>query len=267
MKYMVDNDLHIHSKISLCSDDPEQTNERILRYAEENGLKTICLTNHFWDETVDGASDWYAKQNLTHISAAKPLPQSDNVRFLFGCETELNRFLTLGISKERFDLFDFVIIPTTHFHMKGYTLSQDEASCAQSRAKAWIKRLDAVLHMDLPFYKIGLAHLTCDLIAPTREEYIEVLRLLPAGEMERLFEKAAQLGVGIELNADDMNFNDEEADIVLRPYRIAKECGCKFYLGSDAHRHNKLDMAKAIFEKAVDILALKEEDKFMIKSL
>lgn len=265
MKYIVDNDLHIHSKRSLCSNDPEQTNERILRYAEENGFKTICLTDHFWDETVDGASDWYAEQNLAHISAAKPLPQSDNVRFLFGCETELNRFLTLGISKERFDLFDFVIIPTTHFHMKGYTLSQDEARSVQSRAAAWIKRLDAVLHMDLPFYKIGLAHLTCDLIAPTREEYIEVLRLLPTGEMERLFEKAAKVGVGIELNADDMKFNDEEADIVLRPYRIAKEYGCKFYLGSDAHHPKNLDTAKTVFERAVDILALTEEDKFLIK--
>ena len=46
MKYIVDNDLHIHSQLSLCSSDPEQTNERILEYAEENGLKTICLTNH-----------------------------------------------------------------------------------------------------------------------------------------------------------------------------------------------------------------------------
>ena len=28
------------------------------RDAEENGLRTICLTDHFWDETVDGASNW-----------------------------------------------------------------------------------------------------------------------------------------------------------------------------------------------------------------
>ena len=107
MKYIVDNDLHIHSQLSLCSSDPEQTNERILEYAEENGLKTICLTNHFWDETVDGASGWYAKQDFSHLSMARPLPRSENVRFLFGCETELDRFLTLGVSKERFDLFDF----------------------------------------------------------------------------------------------------------------------------------------------------------------
>lgn len=264
MKYTIDNDLHIHSQISLCSCDTEQTNDSILKYAEENDLKTICLTDHFWDETVEGASDWYAKQDFAHISAAKPLPHSDNVRFLFGCETELNRFLTLGISKKRFDLFDFVIIPTTHFHMKGYTLSDEEAKNAQSRAKAWINRLNAVLDMDLPFYKIGIAHLTCGLMAPTVEEYIEILRLLPYDEMKRIFAKAAKIGVGIELNADDMKFKDEEADIVLRPYRIAKECGCKFYLGSDAHHPRNFVNAKAIFERAVDMLELTEEDKFII---
>ena len=123
MKYKIDHDLHIHSHISSCSNDPEQTNERILRYAEENGLTTVCLTDHFWDERVDGASGWYAKQNFEHISKAKPLPQTDSVRFLFGCETELNSRLTVGVSKDRYDAFDFVIIPTTHFHMKGYTLT------------------------------------------------------------------------------------------------------------------------------------------------
>lgn len=264
MKYTIDNDLHIHSKLSSCSDDPEQTTERILRYAEENGLKTICLTDHFWDESVEGASEWYKPQNYKHIEAGKPLPQSENVRFLFGCETELNRFLTLGISKEKMDLLDFIIIPTTHFHMKGYTLWEEQTLNSQRRARAWVERLNAVLEMDLPFYKIGIAHLTCGLIAPTRREYIEVLKLLPEEEMRRLFCKAAQLGVGIEINASDMNFADEEADAVLRPYRIAKECGCKFYLGSDAHHPADLDCAKAIFERAIDFLNLTEDDKFIV---
>ena len=267
MKFICDNDLHIHSKISSCSNDPEQSNERILRYAKENGLKTICLTDHFWDDAVDGASNWYKPQNYEHIAAALPLPQSENTRFLFGCETELDRFLTLGVSKEKLDKFDFVIIPTTHFHMKGFTLSNEEASDAQSRANAWVKRLNAVLDMDLPFHKIGIAHLTCALIAPTREEYIEVLKLIPNEEMERLFSKATRLDVGIELNSGDMGFGDAEADVVLRPYRIAKQCGCKFYCGSDAHHPKDFDNAKALFERAIDLLELTEEDKFIISGI
>jgi len=266
VKYRTDHDLHIHSQLSSCSADPQQNNERILRYALENGLKTICLTDHFWDETVEGASDWYKAQNYSHISVAKPLPQHENVRFLFGCETELNKNLTLGISKEKMDLFDFIIIPTTHFHMKGYTLSEKESANVKNRANAWVKRLDTVLGMELPFHKIGIAHLTCSLIAPTREEYLDILNRIPEKEMERLFQKAAKLGVGIELNLSDMNFADEETEIVLRPYRIAKQWGCKFYCGSDAHHPQKFENAKKGFERAVDLLELTQENQFIIDS-
>ena len=40
--------------------------------------------------------------------------------------------------------------------------------------------------------------------------------------------------------------------------------GCKFYLGSDAHHVTELERAKARFEKTIDLLDLKETDKFVI---
>lgn len=265
-RYSFDNDLHIHSKISLCSNDPKQTNERILEYAKQNGLKTICLTDHFWDENVLGASDWYALQNFEHISKAKPLPQADGIKFLFGCETEMDKFMNIGIANDTFDEFDFVVIPTTHFHMKGFTIPP-ELDTPEQKADFWLKKLNVLLDMDLPFHKIGIAHLTCGLIyADSREKFLETIAAIDETEMKRVFEKAAQKGVGIELNSDDMNFTDGEADIVLKPYRIAKEAGCKFYCGSDAHHPNSLDEAKAIFERAIDLLELTEDDKFILES-
>ncbi len=266
MKYIFDNDLHIHSGLSSCSNDAEQTPERILKYALDNGLKTICIADHFWDDAVEGASNWYAPQNYEHISQAKPLPQADGVRFLFGCETELDKYLTLGLSKEKYDLFDFIVVPTTHLHMKSLTVFEEDRKDAKSRANIWVKRFDAVLNMDLPFHKVGFAHLTCGLICrDSREEYLETLNLISDADMERLFTKAAKLGAGIELNASDMNFADNEKDIVLRPYKIAKKCGCKFYCGSDAHHPEAFDEVKAIFERAIDLLELTEDDKFIIQ--
>jgi len=265
MRYIVDNDLHIHSFLSSCSRDEEQTSERILQYAKENKLKTVCLANHFWDESVHGASDWYAPQGYTHISQAKPLPQEEGIRFLFGCEAELNKELVLGVSKERISEFDFIVISTTHFHMKGFTLTDEENSSAENKAIAWIKRLDTVFGMDLPFYKVGIAHLACKLIAAERDEYLRVLELLPENELIRVFTKAAKLGVGIELNSGDMSYAESEESTVLRPFKIAKKCGCKFYFGSDAHHPQNLNRAKSVFEKAVDALALTENDKFIIQ--
>lgn len=266
LRYIVDNDLHIHSKLSLCSDDPEQTTERILKYAKDNGLNTICLTDHFWDEKVTEASYfWYEPQNYEHIASSKPLPQSNNVRFLFGCETDISKELVLGVSKERMELFDFIVIPTTHLHhSREFTISDEEGKTARGRANAWVRRFDAVLNMDLPFGKVGIAHLTCGLIAPNREMYLETLNLISDEDMNRLFSKAARLGAGIELNSFDMRYSDDEAEVVLKPYRTAKECGCKFYCGSDAHHPDALDSAKAVFERATEALGLTEDDKFHI---
>ena len=266
MRYIFDHDYHIHSWISSCSRDPEQTPERMLRYAQENGLKKICLPAHYWDSTVPGASDWYAVQNDEWIRRALPLPQAEGVEFLFGCETDLDKFMTVGVAPATFDNFDFVIIPTTHLHMRGFTITEEDASSLETRAKRWISRLEGLLNMDLPFRKIGIAHLTCSLIVPgDRDGYLKMLNMLPEDDLVRLFTKAAEVGVGIELNSNDMKFADSEADTVLRIYRIAKQCGCKFYCGSDAHHPEGLDEAKAAFERAIDLLDLQEEDKFHIE--
>ena len=265
MKYVIDNDLHIHSHISLCSSDSEQTNDRILEYAEKEGIKTLCLTNHFWDEAIAGASESYQKQNLEHILAAKPLPQRSGIRFLFGCETELDRFMTLGLAREHFDLFDFIVIPITHMQLLGFTVFDDDVADARARASTWVKRLDAVLSMDLPFHKIGLAHLTCIHIARhSRSEYLETLSLISDEDLVRLFTRAAELGVGIELNSVDMGYDEGEEDTVLRIYRFAKRCGCKFYLASDAHHPSSFKCARERFARAIDALELAESDKFYI---
>ena len=63
----IDHDLHIHTELSSCSRDPEQNAAFLLSYAQRNNLKTICVTDHFWDETVPGASNWY-KPRITSTS-------------------------------------------------------------------------------------------------------------------------------------------------------------------------------------------------------
>ena len=138
MRYKIDHDLHIHSFISSCSHDPEQTSERILRYAEENGFSQICLTDHFWDESVEGASNWYSKQNYAHIAAALPLPKSDRVEFLFGAETEMNKNLVLGISKKRFDDFQSFMVKC------GLVDRVNENNIFMSRDNKVIKFFDSV---------------------------------------------------------------------------------------------------------------------------
>jgi histidinol phosphatase-like PHP family hydrolase len=90
-----------------------------------------------------------------------------------------------------------------------------------------------------------------------------ILDLIPDAELMRVFKKAAEVGVGIELNYYDIRNATEST---LRPFRIAKAQGCRFYLGSDAHHPRDLDPAIAGFENVIDRLGLTEDDKFHIEA-
>ena len=243
MKYVFDHDYHIHSQLSSCSRDPEQTTERILQYAKDNNLTSLVLADHYWDDAVPGASGWYQKQPFAHIAQALPLPTAEGIDYMFGCESDIDRYMTLGIPAS----------------------STEDAQSKERRAELWVSRLEGFLNMDLPFGKMGLAHLACPLInKESREAYLSTLDLIPTVEMERLFAKAAEVGVGIELNSADMSFKDEEEDRVLRMFRIAKYHGCKFYCGSDAHHPAGLIHSPDVFRRAIDRLGLQESDKFHI---
>lgn len=259
-----DHDLHIHSSLSPCAgaEGITQTPENILKYAEENNFNTICVTDHFWDETVSGAEGtWYEKQNYERISSVLPLPQSKNVRFLFGCEIEITKDNVIGLAREHYDRFDFVIIPTNHLHQSGITCRGDED--ARERASLWCSRFDLILDRDLPFHKIGVAHLTDSGIMNGRGA-LEVISMIPDEEYIRLFRKAYDRGIGIELNCHWLSISDEDMEIHLRPYRIAKEEGCRFYLGSDSHCLKEFENMAKNFEKITNALNLDDRHKFII---
>jgi len=262
MRFIIDHDYHIHSQLSSCSSDPEQTPQAILDYAVRRGFKQICITDHYWDAAVEGASNWYQPQNFDHIAEAKPLPQDDSCRFLFGCETDMDRFFKIGCPKERWDDFDFIIVPTTHLHMDGFTFLPEQNNVEDKR-ELFIKRFEAFLNAGLPYYKVGLAHITCSLLH--RTGYKEVLAGIDDQTFARLFAGCADVGCGVELNIGLAELaNNDGIETILRPYRIAKQQGCKFYLGSDAHHPNGLAQAMGRFNLMIDMLELEESDKFQL---
>ncbi len=265
MRYVIDNDMHIHTNISICSTDPNQTPESILKYAQKYNLKTVVIADHFWDERVEGLRPhYYGIQNFEHISKALPLPQVDGVRLLFGCEADVNADNVIGVHESRFDDFGFIVIPTTHWHLRD--IIRDEVKPSNElRVKTWFEKIDALLNSNLPLHKTGLAHMLCRPIARSKAEYPMFLNMLPSNELERVFTTAAVKGLGIEINAGDMMYDPEEEDAVLRIFKTAKGCGCKFYLGSDAHKLEDFENAIPMFEKAIDKLGLEEKDKFILE--
>ena len=53
-----------------------------------------------------------------------------------------------------------------------------------------------------------------------------------------------------------------EIDRIMRPYVIAKKCGCKFYVGSDAHHLNSFETAYETRQNAINYLELNDDDRF-----
>lgn len=93
-----------------------------------------------------------------------------------------------------------------------------------------------------PFQPVGYHHLRTAAQA-----------LVPDNVYGDLFSMAAARGIGLEINCAT---NNEES---FRLYGIAKECGCKFTLGTDAHSRSALG-ALYMTEPLLDRLSLTEYD-------
>ena len=271
MRYVLDHDLHIHSVGSMCSGDPEQTPARILQYAVDEGFTTVALTDHFWDEAVPmlrggWGPDFYLSQNWPHISKSLPLPHTEGVRFLFGAEAEMTLDGTVGLSPERAAEMDFALISISHFHCTDFTITAEDAATPAGRSEVLLRKLEWVLQRDLPWHKVGLAHLLGQKVSGGDPDvHCEIIRLLQGERLTALFKKAARLGVGIELNTATFGFgNDAEREAVTAFYAHAKACGCKFFFGSDAHAPFQTEHHRQRAQAMADALELTEEDIFQL---
>ena len=67
-----------------------------------------------------------------------------------------------------------------------------------------------------------------------------LLKLISDDCYRRLFDRTAQKGIAIEINMScwgRKTHAEIERDPVLHLFCLAKECGCRFTFGSDAHDH------------------------------
>ena len=210
-----------------------------------------------WDESVKSVGEWHPEQRFSFITKALPLPQDENVKFLFGAEAEMDYNFTLGVSDEHIDCFDFITVSTTHLHLEGYTVKK-RPQIPEEAAELWLKRFEELLKKDLPWHKMGVSHLTGTHVF--KADHAKAISLLKTNDLYDIFSECAKKGVGIELNMKSIFNSEEEKETLLRPFFIAKECGCKFFLGTDAHSVDGFLGTHAKLLKACDYLGIGEDD-------
>lgn len=261
MKYLIDHDFHIHSRLSACSSDEMQTTENILDYGIRNGFKNICLTDHGWDENVPckTISEGTKKsRSLSRLKTVLPLPQSESCRFLFGFETDTDADGNIGVTRKEADEADFIILSPSHLHTKPFTVENSFPETPEDFAKLYTRRLFDIFKADLPFEKCGISHFTTHLVFKKAPEIC--IDCISDETLHEFFSLVKQHGTGVEINAKCFAKGINES--MLRPYKIAKDEGCLFYLGSDSHHPSNFVGVKEIFEYAADLLCLTENDKF-----
>ncbi len=252
MKYIIDHDLHNHSLVSPCSRDSRQSKEAILAYALTNNYSLIGLSDHLWPDTRDQI--W---------SYLEDLPQSNRCRFLKGAEVEMHMSGDVVIYDNELEKVDYYILALTHVHLLGYVTDPAKAPLSVEATAQYVKeRIYKALSMDLPFERVGLAHITW-IPQPAGHHITECLALFSDQEWEDIFGRIAKLGMGVELNLRPLDYSPEQLSQVLRPYQIAKRMGCKFYLGGDAHHPEDFTQNRVEkFQTIVDLLELTEDDKW-----
>ncbi|NLZ36718.1 MAG: hypothetical protein GX897_04485 [Clostridiales bacterium] len=259
--FPTNHDLHCHSFLSSCSNNPLMTTQAILDYAEQNGYDLVAVTDHLWDASVPGASDWYQPQDIAHISRSLPLPKSDKVKFLFGCETEYCGGEKLGLSKENFDLFDIVIIPTDHFWMPNFVNPPELKTTAEFYALQ-IERFEELSRLDIPWRKVGLAHPHIYVPDGVDDPEFEKVYTELEDRAFEIYKKLAALGCGIEINCD-LFAKDGKLPWLTKIFKVMKEAGCKFFCCSDAHGPESLDLVKKYGPRAAEQIGLTAADRWV----
>ena len=170
-----------------------------------------------------------------------------------------------------------IIVPINHFGHSGLVRPVEKDTCYDWN-HLQIERLEELMKLDLPWRRVGIAHLQWFEVEKEQEKEFLALE----DRYFAAFSLCAARGVGIELNAASVYYsvpeNREEYE-ALRPakkysqcvsydkllwlFGIAKRAGCKFYIGSDSHTHLRLDWPARVLPRLISDLVLEESDKFI----
>ena len=231
----LNHDLHVHTYLSACCREKDkQRPAAILTLAEEMGVQTIGFADHVWVNPDLPPSDWYRPQDESQISKLRAdlSAVSTGIRVLVGCEAETIAPGQFGITAEFAQQLDFVLLACSHFHMKNF-IAQPESAAPRDLAR----------HM-LAFFRSGvssglatsIAHplLPCGYLG----EFDEAAAFISDAELLDAFGLAHTHGTAIEITTGFLPPDSPPTFSIETPIRflsLAKQAGCTFTLGTDAH--------------------------------
>lgn len=243
-------DTHVHTYYSPCGrkvdeeNHPLATPQQYLDRAEALDLQTIIFTDHFYEWPADPAAPQFYKGSGKAIihnlrRELEVLETPSQCQIYVGCETETPSVDRVGIDPQTAASLDFVLVPTTHYHLSGVPQpktfkTQDVADHMLTMLESVVRRewVDAVAH---PFAEKE------SLIGNLQRIY----EAMDKGRLQDILGLAAENGVALEINGSSVTSADlpHYADVYREVVKLAEPLGVRFTFGSDAHDHRDLGMS------------------------
>ncbi len=258
---MVNYDLHIHTHLSACA-SREAFMADYIKTARELGLDLIGFADHAWDSTVEGASPWYAPQSYQRLLARRnELRETDTagIKVLLGAEGEYAQGL-LAAGEGACEFVDYILIPHSHTHMKGFVLPTDCIGNPEKHAAYLVNSFISLCNHKSRDLFFGIVHPMTP--CGEAEEYkAKIYSFIIDSMLEECALAAKENGVFLEVNLAEFKKIPPEGlaeHCYQRFYKACLGAGCDFFLGSDAHGIKALTENHSVKERVIQSLGLTE---------
>jgi histidinol phosphatase-like PHP family hydrolase len=261
----IDHDLHIHTFLSSCCGDKDnQTPANILSIAEKQGLHTAGFSDHVWTNLDEEPNGFYRSQGAGQMDILRQALRGLDapLRVLVGCEADTMSPGRFSITQEFAETLDFVNLACSHFHMSDVVQPpQDDAP--QTVGQHALLMFDAAVQS-------GWASTIVHPLLPLGyfAQYDAAIDSLSDAQLLDAMARAAEAGVAMEITLSFLPKQVERDGVMtdlwsletpLRVLSLAKDAGCVFTFGSDAHVPGRFDLLPQL-NYFTDHLKLSEED-------
>lgn len=258
----IQHDFHIHTIYSLDA-DKSAIIENYIKEAKNIGYKKLGFAEHFWDNKIEGAFEFYRNFTFEHFLPVKKGIKSltnSQLQLYFGCEVEYDPVHRApAITEETAEKFDYVIVPHSHSHE---TMPKEYYDNPQKHLNFLLDAYNNIINSNISRYITAMAHPFALVRCPYPSSVL--IDMVSDDTLKRMFDKTAQKGIAVEINTgcffvDGITSENIHESALIRIFQIAKECGCRFIFGSDAHQQNHIKRGMNA-DAIADYLGLKNED-------
>ena len=251
------SDLHLHTNLSYCA--PETTvAASFLPHCESEGIKTLGFSNHFYT--------WRGLEHTLKIrDEIEEIRAHSNLKILVGCEAETVFGAEPDLSLQDSALFDYVLLSPSHILNVKDRYSHIDLDDIDTYRELLVENFKAACRLQ---YKVptGIAHPLYPICHKSQQE---VLDGITDEQLVECFTIAAQNDKSIEIHAclyrETAQLDDEGlSPTYIKFLKIAKQCGCKFHFGSDAHKPEAFIDSHAKLERAAERAGITEDDLWSV---